>query len=122
MNTIRVGAAVQAIVDQIKEFGQTPSQLFTTPHPQRRTRASVAAAAGVAAAAVDATAGATASKKARGLFGKKTGVPSTPDAVDADDDQPVTPAPLIDELTAPLLAVGTEYRTSCSARPARFFF
>jgi hypothetical protein len=25
-------------VDQIKEFGQTPSQLFDRPHPQRRAR------------------------------------------------------------------------------------
>ena len=31
-------AVTQAIVDQIKEFGQTPSQLFDRPHPPRRVK------------------------------------------------------------------------------------
>lgn len=45
LDTIADPAMKRAIVDQINEFGQTPSQLFKTPHPAR-TRSGQASGAG----------------------------------------------------------------------------
>lgn len=46
LDTVADDAMRQAIVDQINEFGQTPSQLFKTPHPAKARIASHAPTSG----------------------------------------------------------------------------